>query len=273
MAKERSSSGDPARTLELLWREPGSEGARRGPRQVLSVDAVVLAAVGVADAGGLEALTMRGLARRLGVTPMTLYTYVPGKAELLDLMLDAVYLRMPRTDHAGQPWRDRVAAVASENRELYRRHPWVAVLGVSRPPLGPGTMAKYEHELTAFDGLGLDDVSMDAALTFVLGFVHSVARTAIEAEDTDRDSALSDAQWWAVNAPLLDRVLDPGRYPLATRVGSAAGQAHQGVYDAEHAYAFGLRRVLDGLARLVEGPGASGSTPPGASGSDPRGDA
>ncbi|MFI5972629.1 TetR/AcrR family transcriptional regulator [Streptomyces sp. NPDC051452] len=252
MAKERSGADDPARTLELLWREPGQGGPRRGPKQGLTVDAVVQAAIELTDSGGLEALTMRSVAQRLGVTPMTLYTYVPGKAELLDLMLDAAYLQMPRTDHTAAPWRTRVEAVARENRDLYRRHPWVATLPTTRPPLGPGLMAKYEHELTAFDGLGLDDLEMDAALTFLLGFVQSVARADLDTQAAVRDSAMSDAQWWAANAPLLARVFDPARFPLAARVGEAAGEAHQGVYNPEHAFDFGLRRVLDGLAQLIE---------------------
>jgi AcrR family transcriptional regulator len=252
MAKERSGAVDPARTLELLWREPGQGSPRRGPRQGLTVDAVVQAAVDLADSGGLDALTMRSVAQRLGVTPMTLYTYVPGKAELRDLMVDAVYLRMPRTDRTAAPWRTRVEAVARENRDLCRRHPWVATLPTTRPPLGPGLMTKYEHELAAFDGLGLDDVEMDAALTFVLGFVQSVARADLDTQAAARDSAMSDEKWWAVNAPLLDRVFDPARFPLAARVGSAAGAAHQGVYNPEHAFDFGLQRILDGLAHLIE---------------------
>ncbi|MEU5194226.1 TetR/AcrR family transcriptional regulator [Streptomyces scabiei] len=251
MARERSDAYDPTRTLELLWREPGQSGPRRGPKQGLTIDAVIQAAIGLADSGGLNALTMRSVAQQLGVTPMTLYTYLPGKRELLDLMLDAVYLRMPRTDHTAAPWRTRVGAVARENRDLYRRHHWVATLPTTRPPLGPGLMAKYEHELAAFDGLGLDDVEMDAALTFLLGFVQSVARADLDIQAATRDSAMSDEQWWAANAPLLARVFDPGRFPLAARVGSAAGAAHQGVYNPEHAFSFGLQRILDGLTHLI----------------------
>ncbi|SEC21039.1 transcriptional regulator, TetR family [Streptomyces sp. 2231.1] len=254
MANERRETGDPARTLELLWREPGHGGSRRGPRQGLTVDAVVRAAVELADTAGLEALTMRGVARELGVTPMTLYTYVPGKAELLALMLDAVYLRMPRGDHTGAPWRTRVEAVAHENRDLYGRHPWVATLPTARPPLGPGLMTKYEHELAAFDGLGLDDVEMDAALTLLLNFVQSVARATLDTRAAARDSAMSDEQWWAANEPLLAKVFDPARFPLAARVGSAAGAAQQGVYSPEHAFTFGLQRILDGLAHLMDRP-------------------
>jgi AcrR family transcriptional regulator len=79
---------------------------------------VVEAATAIADAEGLDAVTMRRVAKELGVVPMTLYTYVPGKAELLDLMLDAAYARMPRTGTTGQPWRQRVTAIAEENKAL-----------------------------------------------------------------------------------------------------------------------------------------------------------
>ncbi|MFJ8667803.1 TetR/AcrR family transcriptional regulator [Streptomyces sp. NPDC093600] len=252
--KERSSgAGDPARTLELLWRDGAAvPGGRRGPRPGLSVDAVVDAAIGLADEGGLDALTMRAVAQRLGVTPMTLYTYVPGKAELLDLMLDTVFLRMPRTSFAAdEPWRARVTAVADGNRALYLRHPWLAELRVHRPPLGPGVMRKYEHELGAFEGLGLDDVAMDSALTYVLGFVQSAARAELDARAVDRESAMSDGEWWAAHEPLLARVFDGERFPLAARVGEASAVAYQGMYSPDHAYAFGLGRVLDGLGALI----------------------
>ncbi|MBF6333852.1 TetR/AcrR family transcriptional regulator C-terminal domain-containing protein [Nocardia transvalensis] len=248
---ERSSAGDPARTLELLWREPG-RGSGRGPKQRSSVDEVVAAAVAIADTDGLEALTMRAVAAKLGLTPMATYTYVPGKAELLDLMLDSVYRQMPRADLDGMPWRERVSTIAAENRDMLMRHRWVAYVPTTRPPLGPGVAAKYDHELRAFDGLGLGDVEMDAALTYVLGFVTSVARIAIDTERAATASGMSDQQWWERTAPVLARVFDPGRYPLAARVGSAAGQAHDSAYNADHAWDFGLARVLDGLAVFIE---------------------
>ncbi|MDN0199986.1 TetR/AcrR family transcriptional regulator C-terminal domain-containing protein [Streptomyces sp. S.PNR 29] len=256
-AKDRTGAGDPARTLELLWREAGHKGARRGPKQQLSIDVVVQTAIELADRDGLDTLTMRRIAQELGVTPMTLYTYIPGKAELLDVMLDTVYQQMPRTEHPpGTSWRTRVTTVAHENRALFRRHPWAATLPSTRPALGPGLMAKYERELGAFEGTGLDDIERDAALTHLLAFVQSTARTAHDAQAAHRDSAMSDEQWWAANAPLLARVFDPARYPLATRVGSAAGAAHQGAYNPDHTYEFGLRCVLDGFAALIDERGA-----------------
>ncbi|MER6346570.1 TetR/AcrR family transcriptional regulator [Streptomyces sp. NPDC001595] len=251
MPTERTSAGDPARTLQLLWRDSTAD-RRRGPRRGLSIDAVVEAATAIADSEGLEALTMRRVAKELDVVPMTLYTYVPGKAELLDLMLDAAYARMPHTDTRAQPWRRRVAAVAEENRALFRRHPWAANVSTARPPLGPGLMAKYEHELSALDGLGLSDVEMDDCLTHLLTFVQAWARADADARATRHDSAMNDQEWWDANAPLLARVLDENAYPTAVRVGAAAGAAHGSAYDPDHAYDFGLQRVLDAFAALIE---------------------
>jgi AcrR family transcriptional regulator len=239
---------DHARTLELMWGTIAP--SRRGPRPGLSVEQIVRTAIGIADRDGLEALTMRRLAKELGVGPMALYTYVPGKAELLDLMLDAVYLDMPRATLRGD-WRERLTAVAHDNRALFGAHPWAATLSSSRPPLGPGLMAKYEHELSALADSGLDDVETDAALTFVLDFVRSSALAAHQALAARRETQMTDEQWWEANAPLLERVLDPAAYPTAARVGAAAGAAQGGAYSPEHAWAFGLERVLDGLGALV----------------------
>ncbi|MDH2426154.1 TetR/AcrR family transcriptional regulator [Sphaerisporangium sp. TRM90804] len=249
---DRTSAGDPARTLELLWRSRRERPPGRGPRKTLTVEEVVAAAVALADAEGLEAVTMRAVAQALGVAPMSLYTYVPGKAELLDVMLDTVFGQMPRPDLSGLPWRGRLEAVARDNRALFERHPWVAAVSTARPPLGPGLLAKYEHELRAFEGLGLTDVELDDALTFLLGFVQSSARSAADVRASRGEGTLTDEQWWALSEPLLAEVLDPGRYPTASRVGTAAGQAHNAAYDPGHAYRFGLRRVLDGLGVLID---------------------
>jgi AcrR family transcriptional regulator len=225
----RTGEGDPVRTLTLLWRR--NEPPRRGPRPRLSVDAVVEAAIALADEAGLEAVTMRAVAERLGVSAMTLYTYVPGKAELLDLMLDALWLAMPREPGA------TIRSVADANRALYAAHPWAARVTTARPPLGPGMLAKYEHELGAFEGFS--DVERDAALTLVLGFVQGIA-----AQDP---SPTPDAEWWEAAGPLLAELVDPADYPLASRVGTAAGEEQGGAYDAGRAYEFGLTRIIEGL--------------------------
>jgi hypothetical protein len=144
-----------------------------------------------------------------------------------------------------------VRAVAEENRVLFADHPWAARVGTGRPPLGPGSIGKYEHELAAFDGLGLDDVDRDSCLAYVVEFVRAAALAVQDAADA-RAGGQDDAQWWAEAGPVLARVLDPAAYPLASRVGTAAGAAHGSAADPDHAYRFGLDRVLDGLAAFVD---------------------
>jgi hypothetical protein len=93
---------------------------------------------------------------------------------------------------------------------------------------------------------------MDDALTYLLAFVHSTALAAAQYQLLHSDNATTNEQWWAANAPLLERHITADAYPLASLIGTAAGQAHGGTYDPEHAYRFGLKRTLDGLAALIE---------------------
>lgn len=248
---ERTSAGDAARTLALLWRD-AADRSRPGPRPVRSVDDVVAAATAIADTDGLDAVTIRAVARRLSIGPMTVYTHVPGKAELLDCMLDDAYVRMQRTDTAGHPWRHRVAAVANDNRRMYRAHPWAVTISTARPPLGPGQLAKYEHELAAFDDTDVDDVTRDSALTFVLDFVRIAMLAEVDNAARRAASGVEDQQWWDAVGPLLATYADAAMYPRASRVGTAAGDAHGTTRDADHAYRFGLTRVLDGLTPILE---------------------
>ena len=239
------------RTIELLWFQEPVE-RRRGRRPGLSLARVVEAAIALADAEGLDAVSMRRVAQELGVVPMTLYTYVPDKATLLELMLDRLYLRMPRAEKPDSSWRERLAAVAEDNRRLYEQHPWAAGLPATRPPLGPGLAAKYEHELRAFAGTGLDDVETDSALTYLLAFVQASGRAEADARAAAERTGQTDEQWWAENGPVLATVFKPEVYPTATRIGSAAGEALGGAVNPLHAYEFGLARVLDGLGVLID---------------------
>ncbi|MGC4807517.1 TetR/AcrR family transcriptional regulator [Micromonospora sp. DT233] len=249
MPSERRGKPDPARSLALLWRtgEPTGRGAGPG----LSVDRIVRAAIDLADAAGIDALTMRRVAEALGVATMSVYTYVPGKAELLDVMIDTLYGVMSRPAESPEGWRSRLERIARENLALYRAHPWLLRAETSRPVLGPNSMAKYDYELGALTGLGLTDVEMDAVLTLVLGHVRSAARAALDAVNLERETGMTDAQWWQAHAPWLERLVAPGRYPTAARVGTAAGQAHGTAHDPGYAFEFGLQRVLDGVAVVV----------------------
>jgi AcrR family transcriptional regulator len=249
MTTDYSGGGDPQRTIELLW---GTwERPRRGPKPRLTLDAIVRAAVDLADAEGLGAVSMRRLADEVGTTAMSLYTYLPGKAELIDLMVDRVCADATRPADGPTGWRAKLERVAHDNWALYHRHPWLLQMITSRPPLGPGVTGKYDAELRAVDAIGLTDVEMDAVLSLVLGHVEGAARRSVEAAQVVRGTGQTDEQWWAAASPVLDQVFDAHRYPLAARVGLAAGEQYGAASDPEHAFEFGLRRILDGVEVLV----------------------
>ncbi|MFI9010095.1 TetR/AcrR family transcriptional regulator [Actinosynnema sp. NPDC053489] len=247
-----SGSGDPARTIATLWgtRQP----PRRGPRHTLTTARVVEAAIGIADGDqDLAALSMRRVAEALGVGTMSLYTYVASRDDLVEAMLDTVYGEaVERLDvPAGLPWQEGLRRVARVNWDLCVRHPWVLQVFTGRPPLGPHTMAKYERELGVLEGIGLTDVEMDAVITLVQTHVEGVARRRVEADRAVRRTGLTDEEWWRRVGPLVAEVVDPARYPVAARVGSAAGRAHRSAHNPEHAYAFGLDRLIDGITTLI----------------------
>jgi AcrR family transcriptional regulator len=253
---EYSGRGDPARSMALLWRT--REAASRKGKPDLSVDRIVRAAIEIADAEGLEALSMRRIAERLGVGTMSLYSYVPGKAELLDVMLDTVHGETVKPADEEANWRSRLEQIARENWELHLRHPWMLQVVTNRAVLGPNVIAKYDAELRAISGIGLSDLEMDAVLSLVLGYARGAARDAVEAAQLERQTGMSDDQWWAIHGPLLSRVLDPSQYPTGARVGSAVGEVYGAAYNPEQLFAFGLQRVLDGIEVYVEGRGEGG---------------
>jgi AcrR family transcriptional regulator len=249
MAGRRTDPADAARSLALLWGQQSKPG-----RSGLTVRAIVEAAMALADEAGLDALSMRQVAERLGVGTMSLYTHVPGKAELTELMIDRAYgeLYADVDEPARQAdWRAALEFIAARNWALYQRHPWILALSGGRPVLGPNASLKYEAELRPLDGIGLTDLEMDSVLTLVLTHVEGTARAQSAMTQTERDSGLSDAEWWLQTAPLLEKIIDSSRFPLASRVGEAAGQAHQAAANPVHALRFGLDRILDGVADLI----------------------
>jgi AcrR family transcriptional regulator len=249
-AKKEARRVDPARGLALLWGSHGKPG-----RSGLTVRAVVSAAIELADARGLDAVSMRQVADALKVGTMSIYTHVPGKTELTDLMVDTVYGRLyedadaPSRQVGG--WRESLGFIARRNWDLYQHHPWLLEIVSARPVLGPNATLKYEAELRPLDNLGLTDVEMDSVLTLLLTHVEGTARAQASARRTQQESGMTDGEWWVTAAPLLDNVLNAKRFPVATRVGQSAGQAYQGASSPEHAFQFGLERILDGVALLI----------------------
>ncbi|MGA9869574.1 MAG: TetR/AcrR family transcriptional regulator [Rhodococcus sp. (in: high G+C Gram-positive bacteria)] len=251
MASKKEAGFDPARTLGLLWRVSG-----KPSRTGLSVDAIVEAAIVIADAEGLDAVSMRRVADRLGVGAMSLYTHVPGRKDLVDLMTDgalrALYVNVDEPATSSDNWRAGLRFVAQRNWRLYEQHPWLLDAQGARAVLGPHTNDKYEAELRVLDGVGLSDVDIDSVLTLVLTHVAGTARALTRFERVREESGMTDSEWWDATAPVLDTVMDPDRYPLSMRVGTAAATSYQAASDPVHEYEFGVECILDGVAALID---------------------
>lgn len=250
MAGRKAAAADPARSIGLLWGAPGKAG-----RTGLSAPAIVDAALAIADAEGLDAVSMRRVADRLGVGAMSLYTHVPGRPDLVDLITDAaladLYADVDEAARAGGGWRGGLRLVAERNWELYRRRPWLLDLTGARPVLGPHTAHKYEAELRPLDGIGITDLEMDSVLTLVLTHVAGTARQLLGVARTRAETGLTDVQWWEAVAPALARHIDGSRFPVSARVGQSSSEHYDAASDPAHAYAFGLDRILDGVEQLV----------------------
>ena len=227
MATESTGAANRDRTLALLWRHKlGDPRGSRGRKPRVTVDAVVEAAISIADDDGLDALSIRSVAERLGLGTMSLYTYVESKNQLVELMLDEVTARLPMHDTSGT-WRDRLTRSAHDELEGYLRHPWMLQVDATRPPLGPGTSDWYEYALAPLDGIGLTDLEMDAALATLGGLVAATARSSIKSDEARKTSGQTDTEWWEANLPVLEEVMTENRWPVGSRVGQTVGEAYQ----------------------------------------------
>jgi AcrR family transcriptional regulator len=261
---EYASRGDARRSMFLLWGK--LELGRRGPKQALSVNEIVRAGVELADAEGIEALSMRRVAKALGRSPMALYTYVPGKAELLDLMLDAVLAEVAQGPPVAGGWRAAAEASARQGWAFYERHPWVLHVSGARALLGPHELDAYEAQVRIFDGLGLSAVDQTRVVGVLASFVRGAARAVADARAAERATGVSDDDWWAARSAMLDELVGDWwaeRYPTLTRMEAekaflqadrAPGDATPYVeYEELAVFEFGLQRLLDGVEVRVQG--------------------
>lgn len=249
---------EPDRVLPLLWRHatPSPEAAapRRGPRQKVSVDDVVDAGIEIADREGLSALSMRGLAQKLGIGAMTLYTYVPNRTDLIVLMVDQVLGRTTLPPYPDD-LRERLELVALVQYEDYRSHPWLLDVSGVRAWLGPHVADRYEWQLGAVEDIGLDDIEMDQTVTLLASFASSIVRAEQAVRHAERESGLTDAQWWEANYEALGEVMAGHDYPVAGRVGPTVGEAYQAGSDPGRELDFGLARIIDGLLAHLDSSG------------------
>ncbi|MET9612798.1 TetR/AcrR family transcriptional regulator C-terminal domain-containing protein [Kitasatospora indigofera] len=242
---------------------PGSRGSNPAPLAGVEQDGpegdqdltrarIVRAAVEIADAEGLAALSMRGVAARLGVAAMSPYRYVGSKEELLLLMADAAFGETAYPAVPPEGWRAQLELSARTLWSLFRRHPWLAQLGsLTRPLLLPNLMIHAEWVLRALDGRGLDARTMLDVHVLLYGYVEGIAANLEREAQAEAATGLSEDEWMARQAPAFRAITSSPRYPVFSRL----VQSVEGGYDLDldTLFEFGLRSLLDGLTGLVEG--------------------
>ncbi len=254
-----AGQGDARRSMALLWRAPVAEEARPGPKQALTVDRIVAAAVELADEQGMAALSMRAVGERLGRTGMALYTYVPSKAELVDLMYDTVLAEAHRTYDLAAGWRAAVTAWAEDMWAFYLRHPWVLQVSQARPVLGPNEYVVLDTVMGIVVESGLEPVEVRRVTGALFQFVRGVAQVVAESREAAAATGTPDDEWWYTRSPLLSEMAPDfsDRFPSVARLAEAGAftLAEETVPYQEQAaietFRSGLAMLLDGVAAAV----------------------
>lgn len=229
---------------ENLWMR--SETPARGPRPSFSRSALAEAAIRVADAEGLEAISMRRLAAELGAGTMSLYRYVTGKDEVFDLMLDTVVREyLPEDRPLPDDWAEGLRLLAWRARRTMLRHPWLAPLAAGRPQVGPNSARLTETALGMLDGLGLSVDEMLTLVGAVFAYVNGYIQSELAEAEALRRSGLTLAQRLAQHVAYIQSLIATGDFPMLERMTKEAGRKYTG---ADERFAYGLDRLLDGLA-------------------------
>jgi AcrR family transcriptional regulator len=193
---------------------------------------------------------MARVAGELGFTTMSLYRYVAGKEELLQLMWNASATGAETLVLEGKGWRERLRSWALLQREMLDRHPWITEMPMAPPPLAPNSLAFVERGLESLDDTGLADPDKLRIIGLISSYTLSESRMAHEAARAAAE-APADSPHWTFEG-LLRELVDEETYPRPHRIAGAAGASRRPSPDEEREeFLFGLDRILDGVASLI----------------------
>jgi AcrR family transcriptional regulator len=227
-----------------IWTRP--ERAPRGPVPEHSRAKIAAAGILIADADGLDAVTMRSVAAAVGTGPASLYRYVETHGELLELMADQARGELDYAAAADGSPTVRLLAIARAGRALYLRHPWL--LGIQAAPVpGPNAVTFIEHTLAALAGTGLPARARLEAVGLFSGAVRLTAQTEIEQLRTGQDAE----RWQGELAAYLTGIVSAGEHPhLAAALAEAPASA--GPTSPEDMFDNAMTRILTGLLSARE---------------------
>ena len=213
-------------------------------RTPLTRDRLLLAALALVDEGGLDALTMRALADRVGVRPMSLYHHVAHKDEILDALIDLVFGEIDLPEIDGE-WRGAIGGRAHSARLVLRRHPWAIALMESRRTPGPATLHHHDTVIGIFRAGGFSVAKTAHAYALVDSYVYGFAlqEAMLPMEGADETAELAGS---------IMEQFTTGAYPHLTEF--ATEHVLRPGYDFGAEFDFGLELILDGLDRLAGSP-------------------
>ncbi|MEE1782362.1 TetR/AcrR family transcriptional regulator C-terminal domain-containing protein [Streptomyces sp. SP17BM10] len=217
----------------MIWLRPERTG--RGPRPAHSRASIAAAAIAIADAEGLDAVSMRRVAAALGAGTMSLYNYVPKKEHLLDLMLDATAGEYELPPAPGGDCRTDLIALARQQLSIFRRHPWLPGLVLARPGIGPNALRYTDHFLAVTAPTGLGGGARMEAMALFNGFVCQFAQY--------ERTAAAGAKWQAELTGYLARAAMSGEYPHLAQAFTAPGPPA----DPSTAFERSLDRVITAI--------------------------
>ncbi|MFD7963078.1 TetR/AcrR family transcriptional regulator [Streptomyces zaomyceticus] len=242
-----TGSTDLSAVADLLWRaDPAHPERAEETRPRLGVRLIVNTAVAVADAEGLDALSMQRVASELGCSAMALYRHIPGKDQLVAAMTDAATGRPPTPPppspgSPATPWRTEVEAWVEALWNLYLGHPWMLRAPTLSAPVGPNELAWFEALLSPLHRSGLDRRELIPVATFVSSAVRDLARVATELDPAGA----------AAYGEVLARRLDPARFPTLCSLAGEEGLDEAEDGDVTPIVRHGLEFLLDGIEARI----------------------
>ncbi|GAB3441964.1 TetR/AcrR family transcriptional regulator C-terminal domain-containing protein [Actinophytocola sediminis] len=255
-----AAQGDARRSMALLWRAPTPDEVRPGPKPALTVDAIIDAAVAIADEAGMAALSMRAVGRRLGRTGMALYTYVPNKSELIDLMYDRVHAELPASYPTTAGWRPAAVDWAGDLWTFYQRHPWLLQVSQVRPVLGPHEYTVVEAIAVILRESGLPARLLLRTISTLFHFVRGAAQTVADSQLAAAATGTSNEDWWAARSSVMPEVAPDFAQRYPTIVGLATEDTYRVPDDqpyleaqAQETFRVGLELILDGVQTALGG--------------------
>lgn len=236
---------DLERSLALLW--AGQTRGRRGPRAQLTAERIADAAIRIADADGLEALSMQRIAADLGYSTMSIYNHIAGKDLLLEVVADVAAGKPPELDDTGD-FRDAVRQWVGALWAGFRTRPWLLRIPLDHTPIGPNQLAWLDRLLRPLLEAGLPAREARAAALHLTAVVRGTAQISLDmgsAHRTDDGRPRSETEL----AQALSELVNPDDYPALSAVHAAeaagAAEADAGTLPAE--LGFGVDRFLDGV--------------------------